>query len=209
MDKNYWELYYSKQNSEYIPSLFAKFVLENFMPKNANLIELGCGNGRDSLFFADNSVNVVAVDQVESEIEFLKHRFDTLNNIRFLAADFTNLSNGNKFNVVYSRFTLHAITTIEEKRVLNWAFNNLFTNGFLCIEARGQKNEIFKLGEPVTNEPDAFIYNGHFRRFLNLDNLCKSLITLGFTINYANEEKGYAPFNNTDETFLRVIAQKN
>jgi tellurite methyltransferase len=209
MDKNYWESYYTKQNRELIPSLFAQYVKKNYINDKTSLVELGCGNGRDAIFFAESKIQVLAIDQVQSEIEFLQHRFEKLYNIKFLQADFTALNNDLKFDIVYSRFTLHSISSVEEKRVLQWAYNNLLKNGVFCIEVRGQKNEIYKLGEPVVNDPDAYIYDGHYRRFLNFDVLCNNLITIGFSLDLAKEEKGFAPYNNDDETYIRVIAKKS
>lgn len=208
MDNNYWEKFYSKQNAELRPSLFAVYVNELFNNNKKKIIELGCGNGRDSIFFANNSHNILAIDQCESEIKFLQNQYKQLNNIVFRCDDFTSLSLDNKYDIVYSRFTLHSIRKEEERRVLQWAYESLNEGGLFCIEVRGHKNEIYKLGEPVDNEPDAYIYNDHYRRFLNFETLCNDLKELGFTITFAAEEKGFAPFNGEDETYIRVIVKK-
>lgn len=209
MDKHYWESFYAKQNSVMIPSLFAQFVKDTYIKPNVSLAELGCGNGRDAIFFADANIKVLAIDQVVGEIEFLRNRFEKLYNIKFLEADFTCLTDDSKFDVIYSRFTLHSISSVEEARVLNWAYTNLVKDGFFCIEVRGQKNEIYKLGDAVIGEPDAYIYNGHFRRFLNFESFCNNLKKCGFVLDFAKETNGFAPFNNDDETFIRIVAKKN
>ena len=68
-DKKYWTEYYTKNSKPTDASTFAEFILPK-LSENKNLIELGCGNGRDSIYFARNKLNVVAVDQVEDEIDF-------------------------------------------------------------------------------------------------------------------------------------------
>ncbi|HOS16945.1 MAG TPA: class I SAM-dependent methyltransferase [Bacteroidales bacterium] len=207
MDKNYWETFYLKQNAELKPSLFARYVADLLLaPKE--IVELGCGNGRDALFFANLGHSVTAIDQCESEIKFLSTRYQQLKNIYFMHADFTKMDNRRPFDLLYSRFTLHSISAQQEKDVCIWAFNNLNVNGYFCIEARGQKNEIFRKGQPVQNEPDAFIYDQHYRRFLNFDAFCHELKQIGFKIHYAAEEKGFAPFNGENETYIRVVAQR-
>ncbi len=208
MDKNYWETFYSKQNAELKPSLFARFVADNFMHEKKTYVELGCGNGRDAIFFANKGLAVTAIDQCQSEIKFLTNRYQNLPNIQFVCNDFTSLEDNHKFDLVYSRFTLHSITAAEEAKVLSWAHRNLSAGGFFCIEVRGKKNEIYQKGEPVSGEKDAFIYNEHYRRFLDFDELKKSLSALGFQIEYAKEEKGFAPFNGENETYIRVIAKR-
>jgi len=62
---------------------------------------------------------------------------------------------------------------------------------------------------PVANQPNAYILNNHYRRFLNFELFLNRLKDVGFTIDFAAEEKGFAPFNGDDETFIRVIATKN
>jgi len=207
-DKTYWENYYAKQNAELKPSLFARYVLENVIKEHKSIIELGCGNGRDAIFFANENLEVYAVDQVFDEVKFLKNRYFHLKNCTFECADFTNLDNSRNFDIVYSRFTLHSIAEYQEEKVVQWAFQNLSPNGKFCIEVRGQKNEIFGKGSLVESQPNAFIYNDHYRRFLNFDVFVNKLIVVGFVIDFAAEEKGFAPFQGENETFIRIIATK-
>lgn len=208
-DRSYWETFYAKQNAELKPSLFARFVAENVKANGKDLIELGCGNARDAIFFANENYNVLAVDQCENEINFLTAHYQRFESLNFLSADFTCLDDTRKFDIVYSRFTLHSVTARQEADVLAWVFRNLNSNGSFCIEVRGQKNEIYQKGDAVAGEPDAFIYNNHYRRFLHFERFCEALRYIGFQIEYAAEEKGFAPFNGENETFIRVIAVKN
>lgn len=210
MDKNYWESFYLNKKLTSEPSLFAKFVYENYLHKNGygNLIELGCGNGRDAVFFAKNNVGTIAIDQCEHEIASLKQKNIETKNIEFKCADFTTLENHNIYDVIYSRFTLHSVSEEQEERVINWAYKVLLKFGIFCIEARGQKNEIYQLGQKVENENDAYIWENHYRRFINFEKLCKRLEKIGFKLEYSKEQQGFAPFNGTDETFFRIIAKK-
>ena len=209
MDKNYWKEIYAKQSEGEQPSLFAQYIVDNYQIQNKSIIELGCGNGRDAIFFANaNAGKVTAIDQCDNIIELLHHKFQKITNLEFKGMDFTCLDNNIKYDMVYSRFTLHSISKEQENKVLHWAYINLNNAGKLCIEVRGQKNEIYKMGEPVSNEPDAFILNNHYRRFVNFESLCKALQSIGFNIDFAAEQKGFAPFNGQNETYIRVIASK-
>lgn len=208
MDKNYWKNIYSKQSESEIPSLFAKHIAETFDIKGKNIIELGCGNGRDAIFFANANANVTAIDQCDNIIELLNHRFQKVENLQFKCADFTCLNDDIKYDIVYSRFTLHSISKEQEEMVVKWANRNLNPEGILCIEVRGQKNEIYQVGIPVEGEPNAFILNDHYRRFIQFEAFCKELEVLGFTLDYAQEQKGFAPYNGTNETYIRIIASK-
>lgn len=54
-----------------------------------------------------------------------------------------------------------------------------------------------------------FIFEEHFRRFLDFDELKQCVKNLGLEILYAKEDKGFAPFKNEDDYFIRLIAQNN
>ncbi len=57
-----------------------------------SLLELGCGNGRDALFFAKNKIQTTAIDQVSEEISYLaSHCATTTNGVanpHFIAGGF-------------------------------------------------------------------------------------------------------------------------
>ena len=208
MDKNYWRNIYSKQSEGELPSLFARYIAETLSIEGKSIIELGCGNGRDAIFFANANAHVTAIDQCDNIIELLNLRFQKVDNLKFICTDFTCLDDRTKYDIVYSRFTLHSISKTQEENVVVWAYRNLKPNGKFCVEVRGQKNEIFQVGTPVDGEPDAFILNDHYRRFLHFESFCKELQDLGFQLDFAKEQKGFAPYNGTDETYIRVIASK-
>ena len=150
MDKKYWENIYAKQSENERPSLFAKYIVDSIQVEGKSLIELGCGSGRDAIFFANaNASQVVAIDQCDNIIKLLNQRFQQVSNLDFKCLDFTNLDDMNPFDIVYSRFTLHSISKGQEENVLRWAYRNLRPNGKLCVEVRGQRNEIYKIGTPA------------------------------------------------------------
>lgn len=208
MDKNYWKSIYSKQSEGEIPSLFARYIAETLDIEGKSIIELGCGNGRDAIFFANANARVTAIDQCENIIDLLNVRYQRVSNLRFKCTDFTCLDDDIPFDIVYSRFTLHSISKEQEEKVLGWTYRNLNPNGKLCIEVRGQRNEIYRVGAPVDGEPDAFILDDHYRRFIHFESFCRELEILGFKLDYAKEQKGFAPYKGTDETYIRVIATK-
>lgn len=209
MDKNYWKNIYSKQSENEQPSLFAQHIVGEIGIEGKRIIELGCGNGRDAIYFANsNAWQVVAIDQCDNIIEMLCQRFQKVGNLEFKCLDFTCLDDMKPFDIVYSRFTLHSISKEQEENVLRWAYRNLRPGGKLCVEVRGQRNEIYKVGTPVDGEPDAFILNDHYRRFIHFETFCKKLKDLGFDLDYAKEDKGFAPYKGTDETYIRIVASK-
>lgn len=206
---SYWTDYYRSGAVPEEPSLFAQYVLQNYVQEGDRLIELGCGNGRDARFFAANGVGVIAVDQCSAEIEELAKSNGTHENLHFKVADFTDMPDSeDPYDAVYSRFTLHSVTAEGQKNAIAWSYRNLAPGGRLCIETRGQKNELFQKGKPVDGEADAFIYNDHYRRFVEFDDFTKQIVDSGFELVEAVEDIGFAPFEDTNYHFIRAIAKK-
>lgn len=207
-DKGYWQQFYVNHMQAGEASHFAKFCMENYFKSGQSLIELGCGNGRDSLYFAGNALSVIGIDQCDNVIDFLRQHQN--HSLKFQCADFTKLSlcdsQEGHYDIVYSRFTLHSITQEQQNRVLRWVRSSLKNGGIFAIEVRGHKNSLYKMGIPVVDEKDAFIFESHYRRFLKFDTFLSEL--QDFKIIYAMEDKGFAPFKDEDDYFIRIIAQK-
>jgi tellurite methyltransferase len=206
-DKAYWEKFYSQRREPFVPSLFARYVLSRYLTGCDSLIELGCGNGRDAVYFAKQGINVLAVDQCSNEIQFLSRAY-SIEKLKFLCGDFTYLDENFRCSHVYSRFTMHSISTAGETAVLGWIHRALKVGGYFLLEARGKNNELYGKGEPVPGEADAFIYDGHYRRFLDFKKICTKLEEAGMEVVESAEDRGFAPFNELDERFMRVIAKK-
>jgi cyclopropane fatty-acyl-phospholipid synthase-like methyltransferase len=208
VDKAYWENYYKSPNLVKSPSSFAEFCLRNYLKPHNKLLELGCGNGRDSVFFAENKIHVDAIDQCEAEMDALSKK-NALENLKFIAADFTNLKTDSLYDAIYSRFSIHAITLEEEMRVLKWCGGHIKADGYFFIEIRGKENKLFGMGKPVENFEDTFILDGHARRFIDFEVFKSRLISNEFKIDFGMEDFGFAPFPGMeDEKFIRVVAKK-
>ncbi len=206
MDKNYWVAYYENHQAPIAPSDFAVTLLEdNLIKPGAKLLELGCGNGRDSIYFAKNGVTVSAVDQAENAISRLQDSFPY---IHFTSGDFihTKLLEKVKFDYIYSRFTIHTITLDQESMLLKRVYQSLKDGGLFFIETRCIKDCIFGLGEKIGyNE---FIYENHYRRFIVKEEMEKRLKQAGFRILLSEEKTGFAKYDKHDPVILRIIAIK-
>lgn len=204
-DRDYWNQYYAKGICPTEPSDFARYAL-TWMEPNRILVDLGCGNGRDALFFAQNHLNVIAVDLSDEAISTLhKHRSDTFTP---MLDDFvqSSIHRPDSYDYAYSRFTLHAIDEAQGSELIRNVFYGLKVNGRFFIEVRGTHDPLFGLGQQIGK--NTFIYNGHSRRFLVLEELIGTLTAVGFTIEYAAEQSGFAAYHDDDPPVIRVVAAK-
>lgn len=205
-DTEYWNDYYSKKVAPLVPSLFAEWVQEQLI-SGKTLLELGCGNGRDSLYFYQQGINVTAVDASPKTIEDLK-RNNTEDNIYFICDDFVcapTIFSG-EYDYCYSRFSLHALNEEQEKEVIENVYKVLKKEGKFFIETRGIHDELYGKGKQIGR--NAFFYNGHFRRFVEKNELLNTLKQVGFYIDYENESRGFAPFGDEDPMVIRIVAHK-
>ena len=209
-DKKYWTEYYSKNSKPTDASTFAEFILPK-LNSNKNLIELGCGNARDSIYFAQNNLNVVAVDQVQEEIDYLNENHKE-ENILFVCDDFTNLVNTSHdiinetdFDYIYSRFTFHSINEAKEDRTLDWIENNLDKEGYFLLEARSLNDPMFKQGKSLSDTEN---YTTHYRRYMDLDKIIEKLESRNFEIIYNIEDNNLAVYKDDNPYVIRIIAKK-
>lgn len=209
-DKKYWTEYYSKNSKPTDASTFAKFVLPE-LDENKNLIDLGCGNGRDSIYFAQNNLNVIAIDQVQEEVDYLNENHKE-ENITFVCDDFTNLTNTKNdvinetdFDYIYSRFTFHSINEAKENRTLDWIASNLNDEGCFLLEARSMNDPMFRQGK-VLSETENF--TTHYRRYMDLDKIIEKLESRNFEIIYKIEDNDLAVYKDDNPYVIRIIAKK-
>lgn len=205
-DVEYWNQYYQGNPHIEKPSLFAQIVLKQ-MKKGRNLLELGCGNGRDSLFFAENGLNVTAIDASDKAIEILQDKCE-LGNVCFICDDFVcspTIFTG-QYDYCYSRFSLHAINAQQEKEVIHNVYESLKTGGQFFIEVRSVNDDIYGLGQKIGEH--TYIYDGHFRRFAVKNDLERSLKAEGFIIIYSEEKRDFAPFGDNNPPIIRIICRK-
>ena len=205
-DTEYWNEYYKRGNAIAEPSLFAQFAVKD-MEAGKNLLELGCGNGRDSLFFMNRGINVTAIDASNEVISKLQTVYKS-EDICFVCDDFvcSPAIFVRQYDYCYSRFSLHAINTEQESEVIRNVFKALKDGGKFFVEVRSVNDELYGKGEQV--EKHSYIYDGHYRRFVVLEEIKRKLQRVGFTILYAEEKQGFAPLGEMDPPVIRIVAEK-
>lgn len=209
-DKKYWTDYYAKNSKPADASSFAEFILPK-LANGKNIIELGCGNGRDSIYFAMNGLNVIAIDQVQDEINYLNENHKD-ENILFVCDDFTNLVKtqsecikNTSFDYIYSRFTFHSINEVKEDRTLDWISSKLSGGGCFLLEARSINDPMFKQGKLLSETEN---FTTHYRRYMDLDKIIKKLEYRNFEIVYKIEDNDLAVYKDDNPYVIRIIAKK-
>jgi SAM-dependent methyltransferase len=207
-EKKYWENFYSVANIK-IPSQFC-ILFANEISKEIPVIEFGCGNGRDSIFLAQNGYNVYAVDASNVAIDKCKDETKLMKNIIFLQGNVSNESvvkkvfntareeNTGKPVTVYSRFFIHSINEEEEDLFLRSLSEVLISGENIYFEFREKQDEMLNK-----------IYKDHYRRYIDEETFINNLVNkYGFNVVYKITGKGMAKYFDEDPIVCRIIAKK-
>jgi len=200
-ENKYWANYYKNHKLAFEPSLFSKSITQ-FLNEGDSLIDLGCGNGRDTIYFAEKNIYTLGVDMVYEEVEYLNKVYKNHKYLSFATYNFTDLPNKN-FTHAYSRFTLHSIPPEIEKILFNWIKTNI--KKYFFLEVRSDKDSLYKKN------------TDHYRRFPNFEKLLMMLINNNFQIKYSEISEKFAPYNNNYDVdynentpkIIRIICKLN
>ncbi len=173
------------------PSLFAQeFVAELQERKVKTILEIGCGNGRDAIFFAHAGLEATAIDASPSAIELAKQNAqDAEVSIDFLVANAEELPfEESQFGAVFTLSVLHA--------------TNL-------------SKSIPELKRVLTNKGIAFVYlygdtqfaDGKRQEYISIDNWLELLKSLKFTVLdfYSEQEDEFDEFGEKHQLLVTVI----
>lgn len=213
MDKYYWDEFYKHyghESSIQRHSSFAEFCqLEFFNTKKLKIVELGSGNGRDSIFLVKNNHSVVAIDQSDVAINIEKEMLSSihkenivLKNTNFILEDYSIYF---AIDIFYSRFTMHSIVERDEDIVLSKVYESLKKGGLFCVEARTIKDPMYGEGKALGGH--AF-ETDHYRRFIDSDIFIKKVLNLGFKLIYFIEKDNLSIYKNDNPVLMRVILEK-
>lgn len=121
MSKFYDEKY-TKEDSYWgnLPSSMARiFFQKHLSGDNPKLLDIGCGEGRDSVFFAQNGYQVTGFDVSEVGVKKSIALAEELNlTIHFFQADINKYRLDTDFDVVFSSGALHYIPLPRREEII-------------------------------------------------------------------------------------------
>lgn len=209
---DYWNEYYRGKQSSVtapaVPSQFAAFAL-SALEGVEHIVELGCGNGRDSLFFARQGINVTGVDASDTAIaacteQAVRGEYPA----RFLTAALgksdiiglvwpAGLPTDLRGTLLYARFFLHAVPEEAEDEFFSMAKTISEYGAAVAVEFRTDRDERQEKVTPT-----------HYRRFINPLAFHTKAIAAGLKADYFAEGTGFAKYRNDDAHVARFIMRK-
>jgi SAM-dependent methyltransferase len=186
------------------PTAFGAAVEPRF-PRQARILDLGCGVGGDAYFFARQGHQVLATDFSDVVLAqnkaLLKH-----SGLRFafqdIAEPFTLQEAG--FDVVYAHLSLHYYDDATTRRIFADITRVLKPGGLLCFACKSPADKAFGQGKQLG--PDMFVSeSGHLRHFFT-PAYARELLKPPFVIEALTESTD--TYIQKVGGFIRCIAQK-
>lgn len=186
------------------PSAFAQWIAEAGADIAA-VIDLGCGNGRDAVFFADRGLPVTAIDSSSYAVAAARALVGGRQGIDVVEGDvlehgrLTALRNSVRGGSVlfYARFLLNGLTEKEEQRFLKELGDAILPGDVVALEHRTDLDATLKKARFRS-----------FRRFVPADDTLNQLQGLGFEVLDQQSGTGLAKFEREDPEVVRILARK-
>jgi SAM-dependent methyltransferase len=165
-----WDKVYSSDETFFggDASDFAEMSYSDFKKLGVKkLLELGCGQGRDTIFFASNELDVHALDSsiiaVENLDKKLREKNISIHLKHFDARQGIPFSN-NFFDAIYAHMFFNMRFTDEELKFLFIESNRVLkNNGMLYFSVRSDKDAQYNTGKKI--DTNIYEINGFQIRF--------------------------------------------
>lgn len=168
MSRVWDDLHKKYTNTDWInqPNIFAHDVLQYLSP-DGRLLDIGCGQGQDSRFWASKGYGVVATDLSESALSQARAKTQNMPNLDFQKIDISQglpFTDGT-FDVVYAHLSLHYFDTSTTQRLIQDIARVLKPAGLLAFLVNSTDDPEYGQGQRL-DDGYFFIHNKP-KRFFN------------------------------------------
>jgi len=156
------------------PSIFAEEVIQ-YLPKHGTLLDIGAGQGQDSVYFAQAGFQVFSTDKEISIIEradqYSKDFFAKQNvsrpGMRFQIVDLQQRFPfySDTFDVVYSHLALHYFSIDETEKLFAEIYRVLKPGGIVAFIVNSVNDPEFNTGKRL--EEHYFDTEGTYKRYFD------------------------------------------
>ena len=205
----YWEKNFSSKPEMFglEPSIAAKKTLVLFKEKNIKkIVELGAGLGRDTIFFANNSIHVEALDYSSSAIKIINEKAKKNNLLNLISAKNFDIReklpfDDNSIEACFSHMLYcMALSDLDLENLNNEIYRVLKPEGLNIYTVRHTGDSDYKNGVHIGE--DLYQNDGFIVHFFSKDKI--NQISKGFQVlEVENFEEGKFP-----RKLFKVILKK-
>lgn len=163
------------------------------------LLDVGCGNGKDTLYFFRKGIDVTAIDFSESGIRALQSKHTGIHCMR---KDLRTMRfKRNSFDAIYAHLSLHYFNDATTTAIFNTLYTILKKGGLLFVKCKSTDDALFGKGKKVGEN---MYTKGHMRHFFSKEYMKKKCAR--FTI--LNIRKTVSVYHQYKSSFIEAIATK-
>lgn len=207
---NFWNNLYSKQN--YFgsgPTKLAKLAESTLNGISAKILEVGCGQGRDALYFAQLGYDVDAFDISKNAIDFINKINNDLglDNLNAITHDIQNRFpyKPESFDFVYSNLTLQFFELQKLDDIFNNISNTLKKDSLFLFSTKKEGDKYYNFGKKINDY--AFENKGIIRYFYPYTEL-KNLLSKYFDIITFDSDE-HVNLDNTTSVWWKILLKKS
>lgn len=208
---SYWNGLYDKKNFFGTgPTKLAKYA-ESILKKNEinNLLEIGCGQGRDAVHFSQLGYNVNAFDISSKAIKFVEEIKNSLEltNLNLIVHDAEKPFSYSKenFDFVYSNLALQFFNLDQLQTIFTNIANAMKEDSMLLFSTKKKGDKYYEFGNKI-NE-NAFEYSDIIRYFFEKPTL-ENVLKNHFEILEFNEDS-HKNLDSSVSVWWKILVQKS
>ena len=119
-------------NTKIVEEIIKKYHLEK-----VNILEIGCGEGRDAKYLLDKNYKVLAIDISKEAIDYCKKN-DIIHKDSYKVVNVLDDDSKDKYGFIYSIACLHMLVLDKDRNnFYKYIYNHLEDNGYALILTMG------------------------------------------------------------------------
>lgn len=120
------------------PTLIVKEIIDEYqINKESSILELGCGEGRDTIYLLNNGYHVHGTDSSKEAIRYCRQKSQEYKD-NFFDLDFINDKHSGTYDFIYAVAVLHMLVLDEDRKAFyQFIYNHLNNNGVALITSMG------------------------------------------------------------------------
>ena len=199
VDSSYWEQLWTRQADMRVNNFARRAYLRIQAAGPKTLLDIGCGTGQDSLYFARKGLTVTALDLAASSLERLNKKGKR---ITCLTQDICHLNfPADSFEVIYAHLSLQYFDDSQTHEIFADIYKILKKGGLFFVKCKSTSDRLYGQGEKAGQ--DTFI-QGHIRHFFSREYMAE--VCQPFQI--LSLRKTCSKYGKDRSSFIEAVATK-
>ncbi len=207
---SYWSDMYSRPNVFGTgPTKLAKMANDLIHDNSIkNILEIGCGQGRDCIFFAEKGYSVETFDISENAIRFVNKTKESFNlkNLNAIVHDVTEpFSYPNIFfDFVYSNLALQFFNIDSLEKIFNNIYRVMKEESTILFSTKKKGDKYYDFGTKISE--DAYEHKGITRYFYD-KSILEHMFEQQFEILHFDDDR-HTNLNSTISEWWKILLKK-